>query len=52
VLEESDLVKFARRPITNVRAAELARDAHAVVDDTERAVQAAHAAAAAREAAA
>jgi len=52
VLEESDLVKFARRPITNARAAELAQDGRAVVEETERDVQAARAAAAAREAAA
>jgi hypothetical protein len=52
VLEESDLVKFARRPITNARAAELAQEARAVVEQTERVVQAARAAAAAREAAA
>jgi hypothetical protein len=52
VLEESDLVKFARRPITNARAAELAQEARAVVEQTERDVQAARAAAATREAAA
>jgi len=45
-------VKFARRPITNARAAELAQDGRAVVEETEHDVQAARAAAAAREAAA
>lgn len=38
VLEEADLVKFARRPLSAERARELGRDARGVVRDVERAV--------------
>lgn len=38
VLAESDLVKFARRPVTAARARDLAREARGIVDDVERAV--------------
>jgi hypothetical protein len=37
VLEEADLVKFARRPLSAERARELGRDARGVVRDVERA---------------
>jgi hypothetical protein len=40
ILAESDLVKFARRPVTADRARELAREARAIVIDVERAVTA------------
>ncbi len=45
VLEESDLVKFAQRAVTAERAAAVARDARAVLEETEGAVRAAEAAA-------
>lgn len=38
VLEEADLVKFARRPLSAERARELGREARGVVRDVERAV--------------
>lgn len=53
VLAETDLVKFARRPVTAERARELAREARAVIEEVEQAtVAAAAAASAARKAAA
>jgi hypothetical protein len=43
VLEESDLVKFARARVTTERAAEVASDARQVVEQTDSAVRAAEA---------
>lgn len=40
LLAESDLIKFARRPVTPVRARELGAEARGVVEDVEAAVKA------------
>ena len=40
LLAESDLIKFARRPVTQPRARELGDEARGVVDDVEAAVKA------------
>lgn len=40
LLAESDLIKFARRPVTQARARELGSEARAVVDGVETAVKA------------
>ncbi|HET7549936.1 MAG TPA: hypothetical protein VFK04_01520 [Gemmatimonadaceae bacterium] len=40
LLAESDLIKFARRPVTGARARELGAEARGVVDDVESAVKA------------
>jgi hypothetical protein len=50
LLYEADLVKFARRPVTDERAHELAGGAREVVREVERRVEAARAAAEARAA--
>jgi hypothetical protein len=48
VLEESDLIKFARRTVTPERARELAHEARAIVKETDRKVAERKAAEAAR----
>ncbi|HEX6536523.1 MAG TPA: hypothetical protein VF041_18175 [Gemmatimonadaceae bacterium] len=40
VLAETDLIKFARRPVTAERARELGAEARGIVDDVERAIEA------------
>ena len=44
VLAETDLIKFARRPVTSERARELSREARAVIEEVEEATVAAAAA--------